>query len=110
MDVFNIGRRTGCHFHPIAAKFLKRGLAVTATVFAGGHFTLMDPRESHAQAFPDLVVANGSDPAAMTRAAVDALGGMGRFVKPGNKVVLKAKYELCERSRFRCNYPPRCGR
>ena len=70
-------------------EFLKRGIAVTATVFAGGHFTLMDPRESHAQAFPDLVVANGTDPAAMTRAAVDALGGMGRFVKPGNKVVLK---------------------
>ncbi len=70
-------------------EFLKRGLAVTATVFAGGRFSLMDPQESCAQDFPDLVVANGSDPAAMTRAAVDALGGMGRFVKPGNKVVLK---------------------
>ncbi len=70
-------------------EFLKRGLAVTATVFAGGRFSLMDPQESSAQDFPDLVVANGSDPAAMTRAAVDALGGMGRFVKPGNKVVLK---------------------
>lgn len=70
-------------------EFLKKGLAVTATVFSGGHFALMDPRESHAQAFPDLVVINGSDPAAMTRAAVDALGGMGRFVKPGNKVVIK---------------------
>ena len=45
-------------------EFLKKGLAVTATVFAGGHFLLMNPRESRAQALPDLVVVNGSDPAA----------------------------------------------
>jgi len=70
-------------------EFLKRGLAVTATVLAGGRLSLTDTHESLAQGFPDLVVVNGSDPAAMTRTAVDALGGMGRFVKPGNKVVLK---------------------
>jgi uncharacterized protein (DUF362 family) len=69
-------------------EFLKKGLAATATVLSGGSL-LFNPRESRAETLPDLVVANGSDPAEITRAAVNALGGMGRFVKPGNKVVIK---------------------
>lgn len=38
---------------------------------------------------PDLAVARGADPAANVRMAVDALGGMERFVKRGARVVLK---------------------
>lgn len=38
---------------------------------------------------PDLVVAQGGDPAKNCLAAVDALGGFSRFVKPGNLVVIK---------------------
>lgn len=37
---------------------------------------------------PDVVIAKG-DPAAATRAAVQAMGGMQRFVKAGQKVVIK---------------------
>jgi len=37
----------------------------------------------------DLAVATGPSPADNCRAAVDALGGFGAFVKPGNKVVIK---------------------
>lgn len=37
----------------------------------------------------DLAVAAGQSPGEITRKAVDALGGMGRFVKPGNVVVVK---------------------
>ncbi len=37
---------------------------------------------------PNIIVAAGA-PAPATRAAVAALGGMGRFVKPGQKVVIK---------------------
>ena len=36
-----------------------------------------------------LAVAHGPSPAAITRAAVDALGGMGRFVSRGARVVVK---------------------
>lgn len=36
-----------------------------------------------------MVVAHGPDPAAITRAAIDALGGIGRFVKSGDDVILK---------------------
>lgn len=37
----------------------------------------------------DLAIARGPSPADNCRAAVDALGGFGAFVKPGNKVVIK---------------------
>lgn len=36
-----------------------------------------------------LTVARGSNPTAITRAAIDALGGMSRFVKRGNDVIIK---------------------
>lgn len=38
---------------------------------------------------PYLVVARGTSPGAITRAAVEALGGMKKFVKPGSDVILK---------------------
>ncbi len=36
-----------------------------------------------------LAIARGSDPAATTRAAMAALGGMGLFVRPGDRVLIK---------------------
>jgi uncharacterized protein (DUF362 family) len=50
------------------------------------------PAASTAPAPPaavDLAVATGQGPGQIARKAVDALGGMGRFVKPGNVVVVK---------------------
>jgi len=38
---------------------------------------------------PYIAVARGANPGAITRAAIDALGGIKRFVKPGNDVILK---------------------
>lgn len=38
---------------------------------------------------PYLVIARGANPGTMVRAAVDALGGINKFVKPGNEVILK---------------------
>lgn len=70
-------------------EFLRTGLAATAAVVAGGPIALLHPSESEAAVSPDLVICRGKAPGAITRAAVDALGGMKRFVKPGNKVVIK---------------------
>lgn len=39
--------------------------------------------------FPDLAIAKGRSPEVITRAAVEALGGMGRFVSRGDVVVVK---------------------
>ncbi|MDR3175294.1 MAG: DUF362 domain-containing protein [Desulfovibrio sp.] len=41
-----------------------------------------------ADASPDVAIVKGK-PGAATRAAVGMIGGMGRFVKPGDKVVIK---------------------
>ncbi len=38
---------------------------------------------------PYLVVARGTNPGAITRAAIDALGGIAKFVKRGNDVIIK---------------------
>lgn len=39
--------------------------------------------------FPDLVVAQGKDPAQLVRKGIEAYGGMKRFVKKGDVVVVK---------------------
>lgn len=62
---------------------LKSGLCVL-----GGIGLLQLPDKALSKEFPDLVEAKG-EPAAATKAAVQALGGMSRFVQPGQKVVIK---------------------
>jgi len=42
----------------------------------------------------DLAVAEGSDPADMLARGLAALGGIGRFVQPGNTVVLKPNFRV----------------
>jgi uncharacterized protein (DUF362 family) len=50
---------------------------------------LRDLRVADEPSRPPLVVARGVAPALLVRAAIDALGGMGRFVKRGETVLLK---------------------
>lgn len=42
----------------------------------------------------ELIVVQGSDPASMLERGLKALGGIERFVKPGNKVVLKPNFSV----------------
>jgi len=62
--------------------FLKAAAAGVAVGLAG------DPSLLCAADETDLVVISG-EPAAATRRALDALGGIGRFVKKGQRVVIK---------------------
>jgi uncharacterized protein (DUF362 family) len=39
--------------------------------------------------YPDMAVARGGEPEALVAAAIAALGGMERFVKPGDSVIVK---------------------
>jgi uncharacterized protein (DUF362 family) len=61
-------------------------LKATTAGFALGLVAAPDMGASAAT--PDLAVVSG-DPAEATRKAVEALGGMGRFVRKGQRVVLK---------------------
>lgn len=49
----------------------------------------MDWALASTEPFPDIAVAKGKSPGAITRAAIEALGGMGRFVSRGDVVVVK---------------------
>lgn len=74
-------------------EFLRNGLLTTAAVIASGPAGVLAPgtllaRDSGSSA-PDVVISHGRNPDTITRAAVDALGGMKRFVKSGARVVIK---------------------
>lgn len=49
----------------------------------------LEPSQTPDPVYPHLAVARKGDPEAMVQAAVAALGGMGRFVTPGDVVVIK---------------------
>ncbi len=68
-------------------EFLKYQLKGILWVMAGGSGILM-PEKTLAGGIPDISVVNGK-PGPATRAAVELLGGMKQFVKPGNRVVIK---------------------
>ena len=56
---------------------------------ASQHASQTEPASQSAQPLPDLLVAEGGSPARLVEKTLEGLGGIKRFVKPGNKVVLK---------------------
>ncbi|MBM3299641.1 MAG: DUF362 domain-containing protein [Deltaproteobacteria bacterium] len=70
-------------------EFLQAGLLSTAAAMVGGASGIVGVEPSYGGEHPDLVVCHGKDPGKITRSAVDQLGGMKRFVKAGQKVVIK---------------------
>ena len=75
--------------------FLKRnaGLALWTAALCCG---IKLPRPAGAAEIPDIAVVRGGRGAA-TRAAVDLLGGMPRFVQPGHKVIVKPNMSFAGR-------------
>ncbi|MCX5908432.1 MAG: DUF362 domain-containing protein [Deltaproteobacteria bacterium] len=64
-------------------QFLKSAAAAGLALSLGGNSALLSAKENY-----DLAVISG-DPAAATLKALEAIGGISRFVKKGQKVVLK---------------------
>jgi uncharacterized protein (DUF362 family) len=52
-------------------------------------FTFKDFRTEEKKVYPQLAVVHGKDADKMVRAAIEKIGGMGRFISPGEKVLLK---------------------
>lgn len=67
--------------------FLKYQFQGMLWLAAGGSGLLL-PKASPAGSTPEISIVKG-ERAAATRAAVELLGGMQRFVKPGNRVIIK---------------------
>ena len=74
-----------------------------ATVGGPSFFPMIKP--AFADSRPDIAVAKGS-PAVATRKAVDAIGGINRFVKPGNKVIIKPNMSFAHKPENGSNTHP----
>jgi uncharacterized protein (DUF362 family) len=70
-------------------EFMKRAIALGATVSAAGALAGLEEAAEAAGEPTIVVAAKQKEPAALARAAVNGLGGMGRFVKKGNVVLVK---------------------
>jgi uncharacterized protein (DUF362 family) len=70
-------------------KGLGAGIIAGSGITMGGFSKLMGNPVPPEDGIFDLVAVKGSDPAAMFDEAIEYLGGMGEFVKPGQTVVVK---------------------
>jgi len=52
-------------------------------------FTFRDYRTADTKVYPQLAVVHGKDADRMVRAAIDNIGGITRFINPGEKVLIK---------------------
>ena len=84
--------------------FLRWQLAGAACLATGFKFSNVFAAETP-NAYPDVAIAKG-DPAKAARAAVDMLGGMGRFVKAGQKVVIKPNMSFARAPELGANTHP----
>ena len=89
-------RRDFLRWQMQAALLLGSGLALPTMGLAA---------EETASKWPDVVIAKG-DPARATRTAIKALGGMGRFVAPGQKVVIKPNMSFARTPELAANTHP----
>ena len=86
-------------------KFLKTGLVISAAL-AGASVGIVDPLQVGAEDYPDLAICNGKDAGLITRKAVEAMGGIKRFVKPGAKVLIKPNMSFARRPGSGANTNP----
>ncbi|RLC22659.1 MAG: cytoplasmic protein [Deltaproteobacteria bacterium] len=70
---------------------MKRLTRRQAIAMLGGTlgYVLLGPRATLGRALPRAAIASKGDASSLTRAAIEAIGGMGCFVKPGARVVVK---------------------
>src|SRR5574344_846127 len=69
-------------------EFIKTAAVAAAVLGVPRGLRLGAEQVANAQT-PDIVAVRGGEPVAMLRLALDRAGGIGRFVKPGQKVVIK---------------------
>ena len=84
--------------------FMKMQAAALAGLAVGGP-AVFRPGTLSAQTLPDVAVVKGS-PAAATRRAVELVGGIGRFVRPGQKVVIKPNMSFARTPEMASNTHP----
>ena len=86
-------------------EFLRRaGIVGVTTCIAGEEFLGLIEAEAAVQ--PTLSVASGGSPEILVKKAIDGLGGIKKFVKPGNIVVIKPNLAWARRPEQAANTNP----
>ena len=87
-------------------QFIKGAAAAVTlpTLFSNGPFFYGSL--AHAAGEADLVIANKGTPSQLLQAAIAPLGGMGRFVKTGQRVVIKANIAWARTPEQACTNNP----
>jgi uncharacterized protein (DUF362 family) len=86
-------------------EFVKGSLVTSAAIMGANAAGFVAPKGLYASS-PDLVIARGSDPGKNVRAALDAIGGISRFVKPGMKVAVKPNMSFARGPKQAANTNP----
>ncbi len=61
---------------------------------------------SYAEAYPDIVIAKNGTPSQLLQSAMNSFGGMGRFIKKGQRVVIKANIAWARTPEQACTNNP----
>ncbi len=102
----NISRKNFIFFLGYALASLSAIPLLRKSVLGQGS-KMLNPRERRPVTTEcDLSVIKGNDPGAITRKAVEALGGIERFVKPGDIVVIKPNIAWNYNEEFATNTNP----
>jgi uncharacterized protein (DUF362 family) len=83
-------------------EFLKLGISAAAAISTGG----LGTRELFGREQSVLAIAEGKDYASITKKVIDALGGIQRFVKKGDVVVVKPNIGWDRKPEFAANTHP----
>ncbi len=88
--------------------FLKTAIigAVAGAVKVDGSTILAADKSANSEAPNDLVAVMGGEPAELYRKGIEAMGGMSRFVKKGQKVVVKPNIGWDKTPEFGANTNP----
>lgn len=86
-------------------EFIKDVSIATATSFVLTNLPFYGTL-AHASDEPDLVIAKNGAPLQLLQAAINPLGGMGRFVKKGQRVVIKANIAWARSPEQACTNNP----
>jgi len=80
--------------------------ATTAVAMPHLLHSFLHPSPAHAAGEADLVIANKGTPPQLLQAAMASLGGIGRFVKKGQRVVIKANIAWARTPEQACTNNP----
>ncbi len=86
--------------------FIKGAAVTLAAAKAVSSYSWFRPSKAFGATEPDLVIAEKGNPTQLLNAAMASIGGMGRFVKKGQRVVIKANIAWARTPEQACTNNP----